>query len=33
LSSQRFVSKMSHSTMRRININHALHSASKEQMI
>ena len=32
LSSQRFVSKMSHSTMRRINIDHALHSPSKEQL-
>ena len=27
-----FVSKMSHSTMRRINIDHALHSPSKEQL-
>jgi hypothetical protein len=32
LPSQRFVSKMSYSTMRRININHALHSPSKEQL-
>ena len=31
-SSQHFVNAMSLSTMRHININHALHSPSKEQL-